>query len=181
MKFYEIKTARLVLTRIDPESYNFIFTTYDDAELAQFFGFETAEQLAVEKDRFAKGTVTFNRTFCYFRLAEKQSGRVLGICGFHTVYLYHDRAELFYYLNHEEDKRLGYVSEALEQVLAYGFGQMKLHRVEAGVGENNAASLATLKKFAFTQEARLREHYLVNGVHEDSLFFSLLKSEYETR
>ena len=70
------------------------------------------------------------------------------------------------------------MSEAMEAILAYGFNDMNLNRIEAFVGKNNVASLRTLKKFNFEEEGVLREHYINKSDPEDSLVFSLLKSEY---
>ena len=71
------------------------------------------------------------------------------------------------------------MSEALAAVLDYGFGTMGLHRVEALVAEWNVPSLKLLAKFNFTFEGTLREHYNVDGIMEDSVMYSLLKTEFK--
>lgn len=71
------------------------------------------------------------------------------------------------------------MTEALRAVLKYGFETMNLHRVEALIGRENAASLKLVDNFNFKQEGVLREHYVVNGIPEDSLAFSLLVHEFK--
>jgi len=70
------------------------------------------------------------------------------------------------------------MSEAVSTILDYGFEQMNLHRVEALIGKDNMASLSLVKKFGFTQEGILREHYFTNNTMEDSVIFGLLRHEY---
>jgi ribosomal-protein-alanine N-acetyltransferase len=82
-------------------------------------------------------------------------------------------------LTNESDRRKGLISEAINAVLNYGFNEMNLVRVEAFVGEENIASLATLKKFGFTQEGIFRKHYHYKGENTDSIAFGLLKEEFK--
>ena len=70
------------------------------------------------------------------------------------------------------------MTEALTPIIAYGFSEMQLHRIEAFVGPNNSPSLNLMRKFGFTQEGQLRQHYLKDGKFEDSVVFSLLLEEY---
>lgn len=170
----------MILTAFTPEVYSYAFTNLNDAEIKDFFGHNTDEELATDRERFEKGMTTFNKSFLYFQLREKDTNRFLGWCGYHTWYFTHYRAEIFYMLNNESDRRKGLISEAIRAVLNYGFNEMNLVRVEAFVGEENAASLATLKKFGFTQEGVFRKHYHYKGENTDSIAFGLLKEEFKT-
>ncbi len=75
-------------------------------------------------------------------------------------------------------KRLGLMTEAMHPILKYGFAQMHLNRIEAFIGSNNVPSLNLIKKMKFTEEGRLRSHYIKNNQVEDSLVFSMLESEF---
>lgn len=56
---------------------------------------------------------------------------------------------------------------------------MKLNRIEALIDENNIPSKKLLEHFGFNWEGVMRGHYLVNGIFEDSVLYSLLQSEYK--
>jgi len=60
-----------------------------------------------------------------------------------------DKAELGYELSAARQGR-GLMSEAVEAVLAYGFGTIGLSAVEAAVHPENAASVKVLKRAGFT-------------------------------
>ena len=177
MQFYTVDTPRLTLRLLTPEVYRYIFTVYNEENLKEFLGID-GEEFQIEKDRFSKGMSTYNRTFANFQMIEKNSGKIIGWCGYHTWATDHYRAEIGYRMAGEEYKNKGFMSEALKAVLHYGFTVMKLHRSEALVADYNIPSVSLLKKNKFTREGVLREHYLVNGVFEESVMYSLLISEY---
>ncbi|HNA65910.1 MAG TPA: GNAT family protein, partial [Saprospiraceae bacterium] len=90
----------------------------------------------------------------------------------------HQRAELGYVMTDQSFRNKGFMSEAVEAVLNYGFNVLRLNRIEALVGRNNIPSLKIMRKFGFVQEGCMRRHYNVDGVFEDSLVFSILEEEY---
>jgi ribosomal-protein-alanine N-acetyltransferase len=171
-------TPRLELKAFTPEVYQRAFTSLTEQEIRSLFGHQTDEAYAMEKDRFEKGMTTFNRSFLFFQLRDKQTQSFLGWCGYHTWYLTHNRAEVFYMLQDEQQRKQKLMTEALLAVLEYGFNTMQLERVEAFVGITNAASRALLNKFGFQQEGVFRKHYRINGVNEDSLAYGLIKEEF---
>ena len=108
----------------------------------------------------------------------KGTGEIIGGCGFHNWLTEHRKAELGYALTKDEYKGKGLMTEALENVIAYGFGKMNLNRIEACIGPENIPSLKLVKKFGFKEEGYLRQHYFKDNVLQDSIIFSLLKEEY---
>jgi ribosomal-protein-alanine N-acetyltransferase len=177
MQFEIITTTNLILRKISPEVHDFIFTNYNDNELKHFLGTNTDVELLAAKERHNKGYTTFNKSFLYFQLLN-HSGNVYGVIGYHTWYLEHHRAEIFYMLNSDEHKGKGVMSEAMDEVLKYGFEKMNLQRVEAFISPENIPSIKLVQKYNFVKEGHLREHYFKNNKLEDSLVFSLLKREF---
>lgn len=166
--------------KITPEVHKQVFETLPDKKIIELFGFD---EKALEKERFRhqNGVATYNRKFLYFIIKETASQKSIGMCGFHTWYTDHDRAEIFYMLYDDSYKKQGIMTEAATAVLDYAFTEMNLHRVEALTATYNIASQKVMEKFGFVFEGTLREHYLVDGKYEDSIAFSLLKQEYLNR
>lgn len=181
MQFEELHTERMILRRLVPETYAHIYAHFSDEELLEFLGLDSLETLAKEKEKFAKGMATHNRSFVHFLLVDKTSGKVIGACGYHTWCTDHHRAEIGYGMFGDDFKKQGLMSEALKPIIAYGFNVMELNRIEAMVAPENVASLKLIDKMGFVREGLLRKHYFKNGVMEDSVAFSLLKEEYLVR
>jgi ribosomal-protein-alanine N-acetyltransferase len=175
----ELHTERLRLRLYTPEAAHHVFATMTDDEIMTFLGLNSVEALAREKEKFSLGIATYNRTFANFHLMDKQTGAIIGGCGFHTWFPDHRRAEIGYALHSDDYKQKGLMTEALRAVLNYGFDEMNLHRIEALVGAENTASQKLLANFGFVKEGVLRQHYVVNGVPEDSVAYSLLKTEFK--
>lgn len=174
----KIETNRLILKGITPQIINEILRNFSPKEAQTYFNIDEAgyQQLKIMAEN---GMETHRITVFYFLVIEKSKMQVIGECGFHTLNKTHSRAELFYLLKDDLDKKKGYMSEVLYYVLDYGFCKLNLHRVEALVGAENIASRKLLQKFDFKYEGIMREDYKINGKNEDSYCYSLLKQEWD--
>lgn len=179
MEFEVLETERLLLKKLTPELFTDLFTHYSKAEIKKILGLTTDEEFSKEKAKSQGGYTTYDRTIVAFLLVSKENGFTIGRAGYHNWYKDHSRAELGYALSSEESKRKGYMSEAVKTILDYGFNVMDLNRIEAYISPTNKASLSLIKKYKFTEEGRLRQHFIKNGTAEDSVVFSLLKEEYK--
>lgn len=177
MNFETLETERLILRKLSPDDFTYVFTHYSKVEIMSFFGFETEEEFQAAKLKSEKGYATHNRSIAYFQLIEKSTNKVIGASGFHNWYFDHRRAEIGYNMKNDSFKNQGFMSEALEKIIDYGFTKMNLHRIEALVGTQNIPSLKLMEKFHFTKEGILKEHYFINDKFEDSVIFSRLVSD----
>jgi ribosomal-protein-alanine N-acetyltransferase len=173
-----LETERLQLRMLTPEIMTEAFTQWSDDAIMDFLGINY-DELEKQREQFRKGLTNYRTTFRSFLLVDKQTGRVIGKCGFHTWRPDHNRAEIGYHMANDEVKGRGYMKEALKAMIAYGFARMGLNRIEAFVSPNNVPSLKLVHGLGFTEEGRLREHYCKDGRVEDSLCFGLLRREYE--
>lgn len=174
----EITTDRLLLKSITPQIIHSLFNEKTEGEIKQFFDADENEYAHL-KAQHEGGMETHRLSMYFFLVVDKKDNRIIGNCGFHTWNNTHKRAELFYSLKYEDDKRKGIMTEVLEKVLEFGFTALELHRVQALVGGFNTASIKLLERFHFTKEGTCREDYVVDGKNEDSECYSLLKWEWE--
>jgi ribosomal-protein-alanine N-acetyltransferase len=72
------------------------------------------------------------------------------------------------------------MTEALEAVIAYGFQQLMLNRIEAYIDPDNISSRKLLLKAGLTEEGTLREYYYEKGQFVDAVIFSILRRDYST-
>ena len=177
MQFKHINTDRLILREISQSVMDFVYKNYSDSGLAQFFGYNY-DQLNLERAKHEKGFSTFNRTFLYFQLIDKESEKIIGWCGYHTWYLDHARAEIGYGITDTTFRQKGLMSEALDSIIPFGFNEMKLNRIEAMAVEYNTASIKLLERYDFVREGVLKGHYWDNDQYEDSTIFGLLKADF---
>jgi ribosomal-protein-alanine N-acetyltransferase len=165
------------LRKIDQSTLDFIFNNLSRNEQLDYLAIETG-QLKLMEDRYRKGMSTFNKSFLYFHIIRKDTAKSIGWCGYHTWYIDHNRAEIGYVLDSKDDMNQGFMTEALSEILKYGFEQMNLNRIEAFLAKTNTPSLKLVERFGFSEEGLLREHYFKNGRVENSSIYSLLQSEF---
>ena len=178
MQFECLTTPRLVLRKLTPEVYDFVFQNYSEDELRSFLGIASEEQFQNEKDRQEKGRAMYNRDVIVFQLIDKESQKVIGSCSLHNWYYLHRRSELGYAVTDEAFKNKGFMTEAVEAVIDYGFNQIGLNRIEAFVAPYNTPSRKIMEKFHFKEEGFMKQHYFYDGKFDDSLVFGLLREEY---
>lgn len=73
----------------------------------------------------------------------------------------------------------GYATEAAALLVAYGFEELLLHRIEAKALAPNGGSRHVLESLGFVREGRKREVAIADGAHADEVFYGLLRTEWE--
>lgn len=73
----------------------------------------------------------------------------------------------------------GYTTEAVRLIVDYAFGELGLHRIEAGVMPHNIASMRVLEKAGFHKEGIARKNVLINGKWEDHQVLAILNPNEE--
>jgi ribosomal-protein-alanine N-acetyltransferase len=75
----------------------------------------------------------------------------------------------------------GFMSEAVELVLDFAFEWLSLHRVQAAVMPQNAASRRILSRRGFREEGLAERYLLIGERWEDHLLFGLTLEEWQAR
>jgi ribosomal-protein-alanine N-acetyltransferase len=71
----------------------------------------------------------------------------------------------------------GLASAAVAEVVDFSFGELGLHRLEAGTATSNIASQRVLEHNGFTRVGLLRRHLLLQGVWVDHLLWERLADD----
>ena len=114
----------------------------------------------------------------HWAITLRGDNRLIGKCGYNEWLKTHRRGDISYIVARECWGR-GIVREALSAVLDYGFDQMNLHSIEAGVTPGNEGSTRILGKLGFKLAGHLRESYWAEDRFVDSLSYSLLRQEWK--
>ena len=99
-------------------------------------------------------------------VADKETKRMIGTCGFASIDCANNCAELGYVLNPAYRGR-GLILEAAQRVLQFGFCVLGLNRIEARYMVENTASLRVMEKLGMQFEGVAREGMLIKGLYRD--------------
>ena len=72
--------------------------------------------------------------------------------------------------------RRGLMTGAVQALVPFAFGSLRLHRLEAACIPSNAASIRLLEKAGFVREGYAREYLCINGLWQDHLLFGCVNS-----
>lgn len=75
----------------------------------------------------------------------------------------------------------GYGTQATQLILAYGFEQLDLHRIDLEVYDFNPRAARVYEKAGFVREGVKRDALLWDGTYHDAIVMSMLEPEYERR
>lgn len=180
-EFPLLATIRLLLREIVPEDAGIIYEIFSDPAVTRYYDVETFSQKE-QADRLIRWCA--NR-FKYrdgirWGIVHRQTNRLIGTCGFHNWRKSYQRVEMGYELAAQYWGQ-GYASEVVNEILKFGFNQLKFNRIEAWAMLENKASMHVLKKAGFSQEGVLREYGYWHGRFQDVMMFSILKGEWDDR
>ncbi|MGA8153171.1 MAG: GNAT family protein [Terriglobales bacterium] len=91
--------------------------------------------------------------------------------------LNHQHAELGYWIGVPYWGK-GYATEAAQELVRYGFQELRLHRIYASHTANNPASGKVLSKVGMQREGRMRGHLVKWGQYQDLEFYGMLREEW---
>lgn len=118
------------------------------------------------------------RQTVYWAIAEKETGKLIGGCGFHDWNRYNFRIEIAYDL-HPNYWRRGIMMACLKKIIEFAFMQMGVVRIQATTVEHNPASNAMLLKFGFQYEGLLRKYKFFKNRMIDVMMFSYTIQDFQ--
>jgi ribosomal-protein-alanine N-acetyltransferase len=111
-----------------------------------------------------------------FGITDKQH-TFIGVAGMNIDRPRYAKAEVWYKFFPEYWGK-GFATETVERLLQFGFGQLGLHRIEAGCATENAASARVLGKTGFLKEGLCRKVLPIRGEWKDGFNFAILKEDW---
>lgn len=176
----QLVSNRLVLRRITLDDAKDIFEYAADGEVSRFV---TWEQHRSIEDTLAFLNIVIqkynNKQPSEWAIVEKQSNKLIGMCGWVYVNENHRRAEIGYVLSRKYWNQ-GYMSEVVSQILEFGFNTLNLNRIEARCYAENTASERVMQKAGLRYEGLLREQMIIKGSNVDIKMYALLKKEWNS-
>jgi ribosomal-protein-alanine N-acetyltransferase len=110
-------------------------------------------------------------------ISDCASGNLVGLCGL-VVLRGAEEGEIWYLVNPEFWGR-GIATEAVKQLLDFGFAELALHRIWASCLPENPASARVLQKIGMRREGFLINNLKIHGVWKSSFLYAMLAEEWK--
>jgi ribosomal-protein-alanine N-acetyltransferase len=174
-----INAERIILRWISEEDVDALFRIFSNPEVMRYWStppltgrVEAVKLLNDIHNDFRR------QSFLKWGIARRSDDALIGTITLFNLNPESRRAEIGYCLDRAQWGK-GYMNEALQALLAHAFGELGLHRIEADVDPRNSASIKTVERLGFQREGYLRERWQVNGEIQDTVFYGLLRPEWE--
>lgn len=113
-----------------------------------------------------------------YTLAIEFNHRFVGLVGFHLGALKMRNGEVWYKI-HPTYWGKGIATEAVIEMLRFGFEDLELHRIEAGCATENIRSAKVLKKAGMTIEGHKRKSLPLKTGWSDTIEYAILADEFD--
>jgi RimJ/RimL family protein N-acetyltransferase len=110
----------------------------------------------------------------------KSDNQLIGNCGIRMDRPGAHQADIGYELA-PQHWGLGYATEAARAIVAFGFEQLRVHRIWSWCVADNTGSARVLEKLGMRLEGRLRENEHYKGRWWDTLMFGMLEPEWRAQ
>lgn len=172
----QLNSSQVVLREFCPNDLDRVMALVGDDRVTDSLSFDTrSRQQATEMLNGILSRARHEpRTEYYFAVTTVDDGLVgfarLGLNGVQAAKLGYAIAVNYW--------RHGYGSDAARILVDFGFRDLKLHRISAAMGPDNAASIAIVRRLGMVYEGCIRDHVYTNGRWRDSLLYSVLVDDW---
>lgn len=103
--------------------------------------------------------------------------RLIGVCQLTGINPVSRHAELQIRVGDDRARGRGLGLEAVQQLVAFGFDDLNLHRISLHVFATNRRAIRTYERAGFSHEGTLREAAFIGGRFVDVLVMSILEDD----
>jgi RimJ/RimL family protein N-acetyltransferase len=151
----------------------------NDPEIRRLVLSRFAKSIKDEKEWLASMSSTGTPQNIALGVEVKRGKRLIGTVGLHTIDWVQRRAMTGILIHPLAFRGKGYGTEAKNLMLDYAFGELGMLSLWALALEGNAASIRALLKQGYKRSGVHRKSTLVQGVWVDSIYFDILREEWE--
>lgn len=174
-----LETERLRLRKLTPDDAADVFDYAADSQVTKYLMWsphrsidDSLEFINAAIERYRK------RRPAPWAMVLKSEKKVIGTCDFISWRPDHGRSEIGYALARKYWSR-GLMTEGVREIIAYGFRQKGINRIQALCEIPNIGSARVLEKVGMTYEGILREYMIQHGAYRDMKMYAILKKDWE--
>ena len=173
-----LRSTRVYLRPAERADIPIFVRWLSDAETKRFLALRAPFSLAMEEKWFDQQVEHQGRDRYHFVICLIDDGRPIGSADLREINLENGTADFGIAIGEKDMWGRGYGTEALEAICDFGFGQLRLERIELDVYAGNDRAQRSYAKAGFQVEGVLRHGHFADGVFLDVVRMSLLRDEW---
>ncbi|PFN05657.1 GNAT family N-acetyltransferase [Bacillus cereus] len=174
----KLEAKRLLLPKLDMSHLDDLFEVYSNPQTTTYVPRNVHKNKEETRSLLEKMMETTDESKSFiWSVIYKGNQKVIGTCGMWV--LPNNSASLGAVISPLYWGK-GFIVEALEKLIKFGFQELSLNRIEGRCDVKNIASERVMQKLKMTYEGTLRQSVQINERYCDSKVYSLLKQEYDS-
>lgn len=175
----QLQTPRLILRKMEIDDAQDMFEYASDPEVSKFTLWEPHRSIEDSKTFLECVNKSYeNKLIENWGIVYKENNKFIGTCGYFKWYTDHALAEIQYALSRQYWNK-GIMTEAVREVLRFGFTKMGLNRIEAKCVTANTGSERIMQKAGMKFEGIMRECVHAKGAFYDCKSYAILKKDWQ--
>lgn len=151
---------------------------FADAETTRHLMLRAPFSQPMEELWFERTVAEQGQSFYHFVICRLADDEPIGVADLRNLDFANGTAEFGISIGEKGEWNKGYGTDALNAICDFGFGELRLERIELQVYEPNTRARRSYEKAGFTLEGTLRRRHFTEGRHENVLIMSLLRDEW---
>ena len=175
-----IRGALVYLRPTEPDDADVVADWYADAEFARLMG-ELPESRAERRARYERQVAEHDRErsdWFSFVICRLDDGRPIGRIDLFEIDRLNGSAAFGIGIGDRTLWGRGYGSDAVNALVDFAFGELRLERVWLGTDASNERAQRAYARSGFRIEARLRNAYIEHGRFLDEVRMAILRDEW---
>jgi RimJ/RimL family protein N-acetyltransferase len=173
-----IRGEQVYLRPAERDDIDLFVRWFSDAETTRYLAIRAPFSRAMEEKWFESMLEQQGKRQYHFVICLLADDRAIGTAGFHQVNHEDGNAAFGISIGEKAEWSKGYGTDALRAICDFGFGQLRLERIELDVYQPNRRAQRSYEKAGFVIEGTLRHAHFSDGRHHDLLRMSLLREEW---
>ncbi len=174
----KIETKRFILRKFTKSDIDDLYEYASDNEVTQFLSWNTYKSIDMAVDYIENVLLKYSKNeIAPWGIEWKENSKLIGSIDFVQYDRKNFSAEIGYVLNKKYWNK-GIMTEALKEIVKFGFTEMNLTRIETRLDSMNVASERVMQKNGLIYEGTLRKKEFLKNKFIDIKYYSILKDEY---
>ncbi|WP_323740405.1 GNAT family N-acetyltransferase [Filobacillus milosensis] len=174
IKFLE--GEKVYLRPIEEDDFEAIYSGLWDPDVRRLTGTKQIFTRSMVKNFLEKSALDSSRVGLI--ICAQQTDEMIGELSLNEINHQDRNASFRIALSTEAHTGKGHGSEAIQLMLAYGFRQLNLHRIELEVFAFNERAKHVYERLGFQQEGVRRDALFYDGEYHDAIVMGILENEF---
>lgn len=173
-----LRSRRLFLRPAERDDIPTFLTWLADAEVAESLANRAPWSRVAEESWFDELQQSQGKTTWHFVICVRDGGQPIGFAGLHSVDHVNGSTELGIGIGERSQWDQGFGTEAMQVLLDFAFGELRLHRVFLHVFDFNERAIRVYERVGFRHEGTAREMFYQHGRFCDTHLMGILVDEW---